>query len=82
MTIRADDTMPASAANEQGKMMYRVEELARRWDLNVKTIYAMIERGQLTARRFGRVLRVPRSVVDSLEQASVPPALGEKSRCR
>jgi len=50
--------------------MMRVDELARRWDLNVKTIYAMIERGELTARRFGRVLRVPRSVVDSLEQAS------------
>ena len=82
MTIRANDTMPASAANENRKTMYRVEDLAQRWDLNVKTIYSMIERGELSARRFGRVLRVPRSVVDSLEQASVPPALGEKSRCR
>jgi excisionase family DNA binding protein len=82
MTIRATDTIPTSAANEHRKTMFRVEDLARRWDLNVKTIYAMIERGELSARRFGRVLRVPWSVVDSLEQASVPPALEGKSQCR
>jgi excisionase family DNA binding protein len=83
MTIRTStDTIPARAANELRRTMFRVEDLARRWDLNVKTIYAMIERGELSARRFGRVLRVPRSVVDSLEQASVPPTMGEKSQCR
>lgn len=64
-------------APESKSTMMRVEDLAKRWDLNVKTIYAMIERGELTARRFGRVLRVPRSVVDSLEQASVVP--GDRS---
>jgi excisionase family DNA binding protein len=53
--------------------MLRVEEVARRWDLNVKTVYGMIERKELPARRCGRVLRVPRSVVESYEQASVTP---------
>ena len=51
--------------------MLRVEDVAARWKLNVKTVYAMIERGELSARRFGRVLRVPRALVESLEQASV-----------
>ena len=67
-------------ATESKSTMMRVEDLAKRWDLNVKTIYAMIERGELTARRFGRALRVPRSVVDSLEQASVVP--GDRSHAR
>lgn len=49
----------------------RVEDVAARWALNPKTVYAMIERGELIARRFGRVLRVPRSLVESIEQASV-----------
>jgi excisionase family DNA binding protein len=53
--------------------MMRVEEVAERWDLNVKTVYAMIARGELPARRCGRVLRVPRAVVESMEQASVAP---------
>src|SRR5207302_1779938 len=39
--------------------MLRVEEVAERWDLNVKTVYGMIDRGQLTARRCGRVIRMP-----------------------
>jgi hypothetical protein len=53
--------------------MIRVEDLAKRWDLNVKTIYGMIRRGELISRRCGRVLRVPLSVVLSFEQASVAP---------
>jgi excisionase family DNA binding protein len=61
--------------------MMRVEEVAERWDLNVKTVYAMIARGELQARRFGRVMRVPRRVVESMEQASVVPERSVKS-CR
>jgi excisionase family DNA binding protein len=57
--------------------MLRVEDVAVRWGLNVKTVYAMIERGELVARRFGRVLRIPRAVVESIEQASVAPEEGE-----
>jgi excisionase family DNA binding protein len=50
--------------------MMKVEEVAERWDLNVKTVYGMIERGELVSRRCGRVLRVPRHVVESFERAS------------
>jgi excisionase family DNA binding protein len=61
--------------------MMRVEDIAERWDLNVKTIYGMIERGELAARRCGRVIRVPRHVVESFEQASVAPERS-KMPCR
>lgn len=61
--------------------MMRVEDIADRWDLNVKTIYGMIERGELAARRCGRVIRVPRHVVESFEQASVAPDRSKKP-CR
>ena len=54
--------------------------IAERWDLNTKTVYAMIERGELAARRCGRVIRVPRHVVESFEQASVAP--GGNKPCR
>ena len=53
--------------------MMRVEEVAARWNLNVKTVYGMIKRGELIARRCGRVLRVPRAAVETFEQASVAP---------
>jgi excisionase family DNA binding protein len=59
--------------------MMRVEEVAERWDAHPKTVYAMIERGELHAKRLGRVLRVPRAVVESFEQASVAPG-GKKCR--
>jgi excisionase family DNA binding protein len=72
---------PEIRLTRPGGTMMRVEELAERWDLNVKTIYGMIERGELQARRFGRVLRVPRRVVESYEsQASVAPE--GKKPCR
>lgn len=60
--------------------MMKVEEVAERWDLNTKTVYGMIERGELAARRCGRVIRVPRHVVESFEQASVAP--GGNKPCR
>jgi len=61
--------------------MMKVEQVAERWDLNPKTVYAMIERGELAARRCGRVIRVPRHVVESFEQASVAPDRSKKP-CR
>jgi excisionase family DNA binding protein len=61
--------------------LMRVEEVAERWDLNVKTVYAMIERGELISRRCGRLIRVPRHVVESFEQASVAPDRSRKP-CR
>lgn len=72
--------LPEPRLGGRGTMM-RVEEVAVRWDLNVKTVYAMIARGELPARRFGRVMRVPRRVVECMEQASVTPERLIKS-CR
>jgi excisionase family DNA binding protein len=52
--------------------MYTVEEVAERWSLNRKTVYEMVQKGRLPSRRFGRAVRIPRSVVESLEsQGSV-----------
>jgi excisionase family DNA binding protein len=57
-----------------------VPELAERWGVHAKTIYAMIERKQLAALRVGRLIRVARSVVENCEQqASVAPG-GRKCR--
>jgi excisionase family DNA binding protein len=61
---------PLPDLRRHGPMM-RVEDVAKRWDLNVKTVYGMIERGELPARRCGRVLRVPKHVVESAEQGRV-----------
>jgi excisionase family DNA binding protein len=83
-TISIDDVPPIAdrpRLPRPAAQMMRVEEVAERWDLNVKTVYAMIARGELPARRFGRLMRVPRRVVESLEQASVAPEKVMKS-CR
>jgi excisionase family DNA binding protein len=83
-TISIDDVPPIAdrpRLPRPAPQMMRVEEVAERWDLNVKTVYAMIARGELPARRFGRLMRVPRRVVESLEQASVVPEKAVKS-CR
>jgi excisionase family DNA binding protein len=74
------DNATSAAVGVRSTSMLRVEDVAARWDLNVKTIYGMIERGELAARRFGRVLRIPRQLVESLEQASVAPE--RDIRCR
>jgi excisionase family DNA binding protein len=52
--------------------MLTVEEVAARWAVSPKTLYGMIQRGELVARRIGRVLRIPRAEVESVEQASAP----------
>jgi excisionase family DNA binding protein len=83
-TISIDDVPPIAdrpRLPRPAAQMMRVEEVAERWDLNVKTVYAMIARGELPARRFGRLMRVPRRVVESLEQASAVPEKVMKS-CR
>jgi excisionase family DNA binding protein len=64
-----------------GRTMLRVEEVAKRWGLDRKTVYAMIERGQISARRCGRLVRIPRKVIESFElQASVVPERDIKCR--
>ena len=58
-----------------------VEDVARRWSLDRKTVYAMIDRGQISSRRCGRLVRIPRKVVESFEsQASVSPERHIKCR--
>ena len=53
--------------------MLSVEEVAARWSVSPKTIYAMIQRREIIARKLGRILRIPRAVVESIEQASAAP---------
>jgi excisionase family DNA binding protein len=50
-----------------------VEEVAARWGLDRKTVYAMVERRELPSRRCGRLVKIPRKAVESFEQASVAP---------
>jgi excisionase family DNA binding protein len=70
----ADDEISAST-------LMRVEEVAERWGIDRKTVYSMISRGQLSARRCGRLVRIPRNVVESFElQASASPA--RSAQCR
>lgn len=65
---------PAPLRLGRAAAMMKVEEVAERWNLNVKTVYGMISRGELASRRCGRVVRIPRHVVESFEkQASVAP---------
>jgi excisionase family DNA binding protein len=64
-----------------GPTMMRVEDVAQRWGIDRKTVYSMISRGQLAARRCGRLVRIPRNVVESFEsQAGV--SLARSSQCR
>jgi excisionase family DNA binding protein len=82
-TVSIDEVPPIAdrpTVPRPAPRMMKVEEVAERWDLNTKTVYGMIERGELLARRCGRVIRVPRHVVESFEQASVAP--GGKKPCR
>jgi excisionase family DNA binding protein len=66
--------LPADEEISSATLM-RVEEVAERWGIDRKTIYSMISRGQLSARRCGRLVRIPRNVVESFElQASASPA--------
>lgn len=47
--------------------MLTVEQLAKRWGVNHKTIYAAIQAKQIKVLRLGRIIRIPRSVVERLE---------------
>lgn len=49
------------------RTMLSVDEVASRWGLNRKTVYELIQRGELPSRRFGRSLRIPRAVVEEME---------------
>jgi excisionase family DNA binding protein len=47
--------------------VFTVAELARRWSVNVKTIYGMIDRNELAIMRVGRLVRIARSVIEDWE---------------
>lgn len=40
---------------------------AARWAVHAKTVYGMIQRGELASRRVGRTIRIPIAVVESFE---------------
>jgi excisionase family DNA binding protein len=70
-----------SGADYADSPFLTVDAVARRWALDRKTVYAMIERGQLSARRCGRLVRIPRKLIESFEsQASVDPERHTKCR--
>ena len=49
--------------------MLRVRDVAERWSMDVETIYVMIRRGELEARRFSaKCIRVPIAAVEVHEQ--------------
>jgi excisionase family DNA binding protein len=85
VTLAEAEKLPTSIEPETApvaeRTLLRVEEVARRWGLDRKTVYGMIERGEITARRCGRLVRIPRKVIESFEsQASVAPERHIKCR--
>lgn len=48
-----------------------VEEIAKDSDTSTKTVYKMIEAGQIPAVRFGRLLRVPRASWERIKNGEV-----------
>jgi excisionase family DNA binding protein len=53
--------------------MLSIREVAIRWTVSAKTIYGLVERGELRAVKVGRLLRIPIAVIESYEQASAAP---------
>lgn len=49
------------------KVMLTVEEVAQRWGVKPRTIYAMISDGKIKALRVGRLVRISRSHIEFLE---------------
>jgi excisionase family DNA binding protein len=57
-----------------GLPVLSVQDLAKRWAVDVKTIYQAIELGQIPVIRVGkRVIRIPRAFIERLEQGRVVP---------
>lgn len=49
--------------------MLKPEDVARRWGVNVKTVYSALRRRQIPHKRLGqRVLLIPRRAVEAIEQ--------------
>lgn len=64
--------MSRSSAWTIDRPVLTAQELARRWEVDIKTIYQAIELGQIPVIRVGkRVLRIPRMAIERLEQGRV-----------
>jgi excisionase family DNA binding protein len=75
--VRRADLVERETKRAQRTMM-RPEEVAERWGVNIKTVYASIRAGQLPALRLGRTIRIPATVVASIEkQGRVAPPKGD-----
>ncbi len=46
--------------------VYKVSEVARMLRVDARTVYGMIDRGELPQIKAGRIIRVPRGPVDAL----------------
>ena len=65
-------SVPCDTIALDAPLMLRPEDVARRWGVNVKTVYAAIRRRQLPVKRLGtRVLLIPRRAVEDIEQGRV-----------
>ncbi len=51
------------------RTMITVDEVATRWGVKPRTIYAMIADGKITALRVGRLVRISRSHIEYLESS-------------
>jgi excisionase family DNA binding protein len=57
---------------EQSRTMLTVAELAERWRVKPRTIYAMIAEKKIVVLRVGRLVRISRSHVEFLENPRQP----------
>ena len=56
----------AKIAGEEKPLVYKPSEVAKLLRVDGRTIYAMIERGELPSIKAGRVIRIPAIAVESL----------------
>jgi excisionase family DNA binding protein len=60
------------STSEQLKTMLTVAELAERWRVKPRAIYAMIAEKKIVVLRVGRLVRISRSHVEYLENRTQP----------
>jgi excisionase family DNA binding protein len=60
------------STSEHLKTMLTVAELAERWRVKPRTIYAMIAEKKIVVLRVGRLVRISRSHVEFLENRPQP----------
>lgn len=58
---------PAPAVEDRRRRWFAIEDVAGRWDMSAIFVRRLIWRGELTARKFGRHLRVSKAEVERYE---------------